>query len=65
MYLWHSVFKLNWTFILTGCCEYLYISVWYEASFTQIKQYNAYEVTESSFGDVVHVFMSSNRYIVK
>ncbi len=24
---WHNVFKLNWTFILKGCREYLYISV--------------------------------------
>ncbi len=38
---------LNWTFILTGCHEYLYISVsiWYNAGFTQIKWSNACEVT--------------------
>ncbi len=30
-----------------GCCEYLYISVciWYEDSFTQMKRWNAHEVT--------------------
>ncbi len=35
------------TFILTCCCEYLYISVciWYDDSFTEIKQRNAHEVT--------------------
>ncbi len=39
--------KFNQTFILTGCCKYIYSSVciWYDASFTQIKQYNAHEVT--------------------
>ncbi len=38
-----------------------YISVWYDedTSFTQMKQSNACEVTQSSSGDVVHVFMSS------
>ncbi len=32
MYFWLNVFKLNQTFILTGCREYLYISVyvWYD-----------------------------------
>ncbi len=35
------------TLILTGCREYLYISVciWHEDSFTQIKLWNAHEVT--------------------
>ncbi len=35
------------TFILTGCSEYLYISVciWYEDSFTQMKGWNYHEVT--------------------
>ncbi len=51
------------TFILMGWREYLYISVfiWYENSFTQIKWWNAHEVTQNSSGDVVHVFMSSLR----
>ncbi len=42
-----NVLKLNRTFILTGCREYLYISVciWYGASFTQMKRWNADEVT--------------------
>ncbi len=42
-----NVFNLNRTFILTGCREYLYISVciWYDASFTQMKRWNADEVT--------------------
>ncbi len=35
------------TFILTGCREYLYVYVciWYEDSFTQMKLSNADEVT--------------------
>ncbi len=39
--------KKTRTFILTGCRERLYISVciWYEDSFTQIKWWNAHEVT--------------------
>ncbi len=37
----------NQTFILTGCREYLYISVciWYEDSFTQMEWWNAHKVT--------------------
>ncbi len=48
---------------MTGCREYLYISVciWYEDNFTQMKRWNAHEVTQSSSGDVVRVFMSSLR----
>ncbi len=42
-----TVFKKIQTFILTGCREYLYISVciWYEDSFTQMKRWNAHKVT--------------------
>ncbi len=59
-----TAFK-NRTFILMGCREYLYISVciWYEEydSFTQMKRWNAHSDSQSSSGDVVHVFMSSLR----
>ncbi len=33
--------------------------IWYDDRFTQMKRSNAHEVTPSSSGDVVHVFMSS------
>ncbi len=33
--------------------------IWYDDRFTQMKPSNAHEVTPSSSGDVVHVFMSS------
>ncbi len=33
--------------------------IWYDDHFTQMKRSNALEVTPSSFGDDVHVFMSS------
>ncbi len=33
--------------------------IWYDGRLTQMKQSNAHEVTASSSGDVVHVFMSS------
>ncbi len=33
--------------------------IWYDDRFTQMKRSNAHEVTLSSSGDVVHVFMSS------
>ncbi len=35
-----NVFKLNGTFISTGCREYLYFSVyvWYDTSFTHMKR---------------------------
>ncbi len=33
--------------------------IWYDDRFTQTKRSNAHEVTPSSSGDVVHVFMSS------
>ncbi len=33
--------------------------IWYDDRFTQMKPSNADEVTASSSGDVVHVFMSS------
>ncbi len=47
IYFFCNVLKLNRTFILTGCREYLYIAVciWYDASFTQMKRWNADEVT--------------------
>ncbi len=47
------------TIILTGCREYLYISVctWYEDSVTQMKRWSTHKVTRS--GDVLRVFMSS------
>ncbi len=41
-YFWHNVFnKLNQTFILMGCREYLLkfcvYMIWYDASFTEMK----------------------------
>ncbi len=33
--------------------------IWYDDRFTQMKPSNAHEVTLSSSGDIVHVFMSS------
>ncbi len=44
-YFYYNIFKK--TLILTGCREYLYISVciWHEDSFTQIKLWNAHEET--------------------
>ncbi len=33
--------------------------IWYDDRFTQMKRSNTHEVTPSSSGDVVHVFMSS------
>ncbi len=46
------------TFILTGCRVY-------EDSFTEMKRWNAPEVTQSSSGDDVRVFMSSLRCHVR
>ncbi len=49
------------TFILTGCREYLYISVciWYEDSFTQMKRSNAHEVTLRAVLEMLFMCMSS------
>ncbi len=33
--------------------------IWYDDRFTQMKRSNVHQVTPSSSGDVVHVFMSS------
>ncbi len=33
--------------------------IWYDDRFTQMKRSNAHQVTPSSSGDVVHVFISS------
>ncbi len=42
-----DLIKKKQTYILTGCREYLYISVfiWYEDSFIKMKRSNAHEVT--------------------
>ncbi len=44
-------------FILTGCHEYLYISVciWYEDSFTPMKRSNAHEVTLRAVLEILFV----------
>ncbi len=54
-----NVFKWYQTFILTGCREYLYISVyiWYdEDSFTQIKWSNADEVTLRAVLEMLFIY---------
>ncbi len=52
-----KVVWLKTTFILTGCREYLYISVciWYEDSFTQMKWWNAHEVTHRAVLEMLFV----------
>ncbi len=55
--------KKKRTFVLTGCREYLYISVciWYEDSFTQMKQSNRHKVTLRAVLEMLFVCLSSLR----